>query len=494
MDLLLGIDAGTTRVKALLFSLNGHVVGQASQALRLLRPCEGCVEQDPEEIWQALLQTTRNALAQAEPGDRVLALSLSTQAGPTILVDRGGKPLRNAISWMDSRGASEAEALKRKLDPDDLYRASGWWLHGTSVPAHLAWLQQHEPASFESARYYLQVNDFLVQRLTGEPRQDPSNAGYGLLYDIAGGHWNPRVLAALGIDEGRLPPVVPSGQPIATLQPATAREMGLEPETIVVSGAHDQYAAAFGAGVVEPGQVLLSCGTAWVLVAATAQPVWGSGPHAMAISRHAAPGRWGALSTLGGVGTTVEWYVEAILAPTCGRAEALAAMDRELPLMPPGAHGLFCFPLDGGHAYWEGGRGALWGLTGQHSRYDIGRAALEGIAFELRWLLEAVRTEGFSPRSLVMVGGAARSSCWPQIIADVTGLAVTVPAIQEAGARGAAMLAALGAGCIHADAGFASLSDGARFNPQSGATKVYDGLYRAYRSAHASFRRSPPVS
>jgi len=471
MALLMGIDVGTTRVKTLLFDLDSRIVGQASQDCSLYKVGENQFEQDVEDLWRAVLSTAREAVAQAGPGAQVLGLSLSSQAGALALVDAEGRSLRRAFAWMDGRGATVLKDLQADLDPEEVRRFSGWRLSGGSVLAHIEWLRRFEPPNYEAARYFLQVNDFIIYRLVGQPYQDPSDAGYSTLYNIMENCWEPRALAAVGITEERLPPVV----------------------VWVMNGAHDQYAAALGAGVIEPGQVLLSCGTAWVVLVVSAEPAWGQGPAQMAVSRHAVPDRWGALRSMGPVGTTVEWYVDTVLAPHGGhrpgtRCQAFEFMNQQLPQVPIGARGLFFFPLGRGGARTKGGRGALWGLTTSHGQADIGRAVLEGITFELRQMIEGMRSVQISIASLVMVGGAARSSCWPQIVADVTGLPVTVPAVQEAGARGAALLAGIGLGLLSPREG---LQEGCgvdqTFEPQREGARAYADLYPRYQAALEAF-------
>jgi xylulokinase len=489
MDLLMGIDLGTTRVKTLLFDLEGGVAGQAGRNVALLRLREGWVEQDAEELWQAVVGTAREAVTQAGPQARVLGLSLSTQTGTLVPVDESGHPLRTAFGWMDWRGTEVIEGLRQVLDTEEIHRLGGWELSGSSVLAHIEWLRQREPAHYEAARYFLQLNDFIIYRLTGQPDQDPSVAGYSGLYDIVGNRWNERALSAVGITPRRLPLVVPAGEPVGRVTAGAAAQIGLSPETVVVNGPHDQYAAALGAGVTEPGQVLLSCGTAWVLLVTTAEPAWDSGA---AISRHAVPGRWGAICSMGAVGTTVEWYVDTILAPAGGfaggaRSEAFEVMNRQLSQVPIGARGLFCSPVGGGRA--RVGGGVLWGLTAEHGKDEIGRAVLEGITFELREMLEGMRSAQMPIRSLVMVGGAAQSSCWPQIVADVTGLEVTVPVVQEAAARGAALLAGIGLGRFTAETGFEQArSEDSLFSPQESIRGEYDELFQRYRATLQGFR------
>ena len=300
----------------------------------------------------------------------------------------------------------------------------------------------------------------------------------------------------MGIRPVQLSPIRPSGEPVARLTEDAAQQMGLTTDAWVMNGAHDQYAASLGAGAIEPGQVLLSCGTAWVILVTMAEPVFGSGPNALAISRHSVPGRWGGLGSMAGVGTSVEWYVDNVLAPRSGytpgnRGRAFAAMNEHLPAVPAGARGLLFLPIEGGHHRAAWGVGGLWGLRPSHTQDDIGRAVLEGIAFELRWFVEGIEAQNVPINSFVMVGGASQSTCWPQIIADVTGRPVTVPAQSEAGARGAALLAGMGLGLFDADSGLrAGWGEDRAFGPRADLQRTYDQVYGRYRQVFLAFHKA----
>lgn len=297
MDYLLGVDAGTTRIKAVLYAPGGAVASEAANECSLSRPREGWVEQDPEELWEVVCATVRAAAGGIDRrNDRVLGLSLSTQGGTTIAVDAQLRPLRPAISWLDGRGASVIEDLLGSVGPDESYHLGGFRWSGYLAVAHIAWLRSHEPGLFRRTRRFLQVNDFLISRLTGRLCQDPSNAGITGLYNVLENRWEPRSLGAAGISADHLSPIRPSGEPVGCLTAEAAERTGLTTEVLVMNGAHDQYAASLGAGAIEPGQVLLSCGTAWVVLVTMAEPVFGSGPNALAISRHSVPGRWGGLA------------------------------------------------------------------------------------------------------------------------------------------------------------------------------------------------------
>ena len=256
---------------------------------------------------------------------------------------------------------------------------------------------------------------------------------------------------------------------IGTLTEEAAEATGLPRDTLMVNGAHDQYCAAVGTGVTRPGRVLVSCGTAWVLLAVPQTLALGLGS-GMAISRHAVEGRWGAIRSLGGVGSSLEWLVDntygmpaaGVASATVERATVYASLSDAAGQIPPGSDGLLFLPLAGGHATTFGpARGGFLNLSLNHSRGHLARAVMEGTAFELRWAVEETRAAGVEVAALTMVGGAAKSALWPQIVSDILDVPVTVPSVRDAAARGAAILAGAGAGLLQdAEAGFAAWRGG----------------------------------
>jgi xylulokinase len=497
-ELLVGLDVGTTATKALLFDLDGRVLAVASRGYGLLTPGLGCVEQDPEQIWAAVVETLQS-LSQAvgrRPGgqnDRIVALSQSSQGGTTIPVEAQGRPLHAAFSWMDQRAAEEAAAVEARWGADAIYRTTGWSLFGGLPLQHIAWFRRNRPAEFSATAHFLFVNDFIGYRLTGQRCMNPSDAGITQLMALATGDWDTRLLETAGVHRDQLSPVRPSGAVIGTLTAQAAEATGLPRDTLVVNGAHDQYCAAVGAGVTRPGRVLLSCGTAWVLLAVPPDLERGLGSR-MAISRHAVEGRWGAIRSLGGVGSSLEWLVDNTYGGHPGgagytgseRATLYAALNDAAGQTPPGSDGLLFLPLAGGHAANYGpARGGFLNLSLNHSRGHLGRAVMEGTAFELRWAVEETRAAGVGVTALTMVGGAAKSPVWPRIVADVLGVPVTIPAEKDAAARGAAILAGVGAGLLeNAEAGFAAWSgDETSLEPAPAHQPVIDAAYARYQAA-----------
>jgi xylulokinase len=301
--------------------------------------------------------------------------------------------------------------------------------------------------------------------------------------------WDQRLIDFAGARRDQLSPVQPSGYAVGPLLEQASQATGLRQEVLVVNGAHDQYCAAVGAGVTRPGQVLLSCGTAWVVLAVP-EDKDAALEGGLAVSHHAMQGRWGALRSMGGVGTSFEWLLDNVWGRVVGsgaQQELYGAVNRAISGSPPGARDLLFVPLSGGHslAFARTG-GGFMGLTLAHNRADMARAVMEGIAFELRWVIEQLLEAGLEVTGLTMVGGAAESSVWPQIVSDATALPVTLPSSRQAASRGAAILAGVGAGVFaSAEAGFSSFGgQDSYLTPDPALQPLYGDRFRAYQDRY----------
>jgi xylulokinase len=484
--MLLGLDVGTTATKALLFDLEGNVRASASASYGLITSQPGWVEQDPEALWHAVVTVLRSIVDQLQSGQQVLAVAQSSQGGTTVPVDAAGQPTYNAISWMDGRAQAEYEELRRQYGGEVFTHKTGWPLMAGLPLQHIRWLRAQQPDIFARSRHFLFVNDFIGRRLTGELCVNPSDASITQLLDIETGDWDDWLLMLAGIQRNQLSPLHRSGVTFGKLTAEASAVTGLPTGLPVVNGGHDQYCAALGMQVTKPGSVLLSCGTAWVLLAVPEDLEVGR-RSGMALSCHAVPGRWGAIRSLGAVGTSLDWLIDNIWAeqegsPTVPRSVLYQAINVAAAHSGPGAHGLIFCPLAGGHAGSFGAaRGGFLGLTLTHRRGDLSRAVMEGVACELRWALDEIRAAGVTAEALTMVGGAARSPLWPQIVADVTGVSVSVPAITEAASWGAAVLAGIGVGAFVDVESAGSVVDARSQRLEAGNREMYGPLYERYR-------------
>lgn len=481
MEVLVGLDVGTTAIKALAFTGTGRVVASSTRPLALLATRPGWIEQDPEAIWQSTAAACKLLVSQLPAGATIRGISISTQGGTTIPVGADGMPTHAAFSWMDERAQAEALAAEQQLGKKWVYRTTGWTLYDGLPLNHIAWFGKHCPDAFSRTDRFCFVSDFILYRLCGEYVMDPSNASITQLYRLESGEWDEQLCAQAGIRSAQLSPVLPSGQVIGQITRQAGEQTGLPEGVSVVNGAHDQYCAATGTGVTQAGPTLLSCGTAWValLIPHSLEQALDAG---LQVSRHAVSGLWGGLASLGGVGSTVEWLIGQYWPEMSGRAEGYQAFTRAAAQSEAGAGGLVFHPLTGGHKeVGDLANRGIVGLTLHHTRGDLARALMEGIALELRWLLEDMEC-CIQVDRLKMIGGAAHSLLWPQIVADITRRPVELFENHEAASLGAALLAGVGAG-FFADpaAAFRAIERPSRqLEPDPAVAQVYLQQYQHY--------------
>ncbi|MGI6336180.1 MAG: xylulokinase [Eubacteriales bacterium] len=458
--LYLGLDVGTTAVKALICDAAGHIRGTGSAGYPL--HSDGVrSEQDARDWYTASARAVRQALTQVDAGE-VCAMSLSTQGGTTVPLDASGEPLRYALTWMDARAAEEAAYVREAYGADAFYHTTGWDAAAFGDPCKLRWLQKHEPEVCRAARYWVTTPAYMNLKLTGNCAVDPTNAAMRLLYDFRAGTWDARLLEYAGVTDTQLPTLLPSGAYVGTLTREAADAFGLTGRVRVYNGIHDQYCASLGCGSREAGDVLLSAGTTWVLMAVTERPMYTASR--VGVGRHALPGLYGAIASLVGSGASMEWLSQ-LTGLTPRELDVGAAQRRSEP-------GLFFYPFLAGESFTHRGEGLLGGIEGltlRHDRYDLARALMECVAFEVKLGLRE-----FDAKRLVMVGGAARSEVWSGIVADVTGLTVRKGS-GDICALGAAMIAAAGEGgyCLRR-AAEEMAGEGEVIRPQGSYAEKYD--------------------
>ena len=422
---LLGIDVGTTGTKAILFRQDGLTVGKAYQSYPLHTPQPGFCEQDPEDWWNALCATVRQVTDDSDIRKNIVAMALSTQGGTTVCLDEKGNVLRRAMVWNDRRCAD----LPR---PDmDIYRTTGWYADSAMPALQCRWLQQNEPETFQKTALFLTVPDYLSMRLTGKVVIDPSNAGICRFTDLQTGKYHPALLEFAGLKETQLPALLPSGQPIGKLTKKAAEALDLPEDTLLVSGAHDQYAVSLGGGAFSPGDILIGSGTSWVITCLTEKPALSTG---FCQSVSAVPGMWGSLRSLPYGGVCLEW-LRKLIGDT-----PYEELNREVANRQAATEGLFFFPFDA-----KTGKGGFSGLELRHDKYHLARAVMEGVAFRTAQMLAQFPVTP-SREGLILAGGAAKSPVWSQILADITGISLRIPETPDLACVGAAILAGVGCG------------------------------------------------
>jgi len=459
-ETLVGVDVGTTGVKAVAIALTGEVVASAEEGYPLSTPHPGWSEQDPED-W---LEASERALSRLGVTPR--AVGYSGQMHGLVALDGSGRPLRPAILWNDQRTAAECAEIEERVGLERLIALTGnRALPGFTAPK-LLWLRRHEPDVYERISRVTLPKDFVRLRLTEDWAVDAADASGTLLFDVEHRRWSDEVLAALELPSEWLPPVH---------------------ESTEIAGAGDQQAAALGVGVIEPGAVSVVLGTSGVVFAALPGYAHDAEARVHAFC-HAVPGTWEAMGVMLNAAGSLRWFRDAF-APGTSYDELTSDAER----WPPDAEGLLFLPYLQGertpHADPDA-RAAFAGLTVRHDRGALVRAVLEGVAYALRDSLELLRALGVEPVAGRVSGGGARSRLWLEIVASVLGIPLELTVVEEGSAYGAALLAGV------ADGAFASAREavdtcvGVRETvlPNDAWARTYEEGYARYRALYPALR------
>jgi xylulokinase len=428
-EALVGLDVGTTGVKALAISPDGSVQATAERAYPLSTPHPGWSEQDPEDWWRA----AESAIAEIATGRELVGIGLSGQMHGLVALDADERVVRPAILWNDQRTAAECEEIEDLLGLARLIELTGnRALPGFTAPK-LLWLRRHEPDAYGRIHHVLLPKDYVRLRLTGEHAIDVADASGTLLLDVAGRRWSDEVLDALDIPPSWLPAVLESPAVSGT----TAAGIP------VAAGAGDCAAAGLGVGVDRPGPVSIVLGTSGVVFAAL--PAYRPDEQARAhVFCHAVPGTWHAMGVMLSAAGSLQWLHDTI-APDV----PFDALVAEADAWPAGAEGLLFLPYLQGertpHADPDA-RGAFTGLQLRHNRGALVRAVLEGVAFGLRDSLDILRGLGINVSSARASGGGAHSELWLQICASVLDVPIERTVSEEGSAFGAALLGGVASG------------------------------------------------
>ncbi len=436
--LVIGLDVGTTGTKACVVDKNGNTLGSGYREYAL-KSEGGRVTQSAPDWWDAAVYAIRTATKDVDT-KKIAAISLSTQAASMLCADRDGDAKSEVITWMDTRSSIEADELSNAIGKENVYRKSGWLPTPVLDAAKILWIKKNNPNLFANTDYFISTLEYMNMKLCKKCVIDPTNAAMRQMFNIETGEWDKEILDYIGIDESRLPTVLPIGAEVGSLTPEAAEALGLTTDVKVYNGAHDQYCASIGCGAVDAGDMLLATGTTWVVLGITDKPLYTESHISPGI--HALPGRYGALASLVSAGSALNWYRSII-------DGNFRLMDEEAAKRMESAKDLFVLPYVCGAGFPHNRpdmRGAMFGLDKGHDRYDIARALMEGVAFEAASVLSQFKENGMNISTLMMTGGAARSDLWSEIVGYVTGCDIWRMQEPETCCIGAAMTAAVGAG------------------------------------------------
>ncbi|NLA58294.1 MAG: hypothetical protein GX855_05280 [Firmicutes bacterium] len=493
MEYLLGLDLGTTHLKAGLFTLQGEAA-----AVKLARtPArdlgEGRAVYDPEELWGRVSGLLREITAMLQPQDEILSIGIASMGEAGLLLDDGGQPLTPIIAWYDSRGKEVADGWMESFGGCRIRRITGLSPDYIYSLMKLLWLKIHEPQVLCKAKKWLCMMDYIIYRLTGEFATDYSIATRTMLFDINRKAWSEEIAQAAGLDLELMPEAYPGGTVVGQVTDPASQSTGVKQGVPVCTGGHDHLCGALAVGVFQPGKVLDSMGTAESLVAAypkvprlTFDVVKGFN-----VGCHVVDSAYYLLGGIHASGLCVEWFRREFSSPEQSLAEARGVsiydiLVEEAYKSPVGAQGLMFVP----HLRGPGpadtnphSQAAFLGIREYHTRKDHVRAILEGLACEFAYTLQsAEEILDLEISKIQAIGGGTKNRLWMEIKAAVLNLPIEVPAVQESTLLGAALLGGLGAGVYRDE--HEALSETYRvlytYEPDPELVRQYAELYEAY--------------
>jgi gluconokinase len=447
LSCVLGVDIGTTSTKAVLFTETGAIISQKAIAYPLYTPTVGAAEQDPEEIWTAVTTSVRTLIETSKiDTSQLLCLSFSAAMHSLIAIGDNSQLLTRSITWADTRSAKWANQLKENQQGQAIYSRTGTPIHAMSPLVKLIWLRNEHPEIFKQAAKFISIKEYIFYRLFKQYLVDYSIASATGLMNLKELTWDKEALSIAGITQQHLSQLVPTTHIVEKISEASARELGIPVNTPIVMGASDGVLANLSVGAISPGNVAVTVGTSGAVRAVVEQP-W-IDPQERLFCYALTENHWVIGGAVNSGGVIFRWIRDQLGEAEVAKAKEVDKDPYDLLMnlaqsVPPGADGLVFHPyLTGERApIWDANaRGSFFGLTLRHTKAHLIRAVLEGIAFNLNLVLQALEDCIGKPKSIQATGGLAKSLLWRQILADVFAQEITVPASYESTCLGAAVL------------------------------------------------------
>ncbi|MEJ2168569.1 MAG: FGGY-family carbohydrate kinase [Desulfobacterales bacterium] len=482
-ELVVGIDSSTQSTKAIAWTKTGEIAAEGRYPIDLLNPRLFWFEQNSREWWHSCRAALQQLTKKVEPA-RIAGISISNQRETVAFLDESGQDIRPAMVWLDERSREQVEKLASHIGAEIIHDITGRPVDITPVLYRLAWLKENEPQAFEQTRRFVDVQAYLVYKLSGDWKTGWFSADPMGYFDIRKKEYSPVLLKYLGLSTDRFPPAFAPGTKIGSISQAAAEQTGLLPETPIFAGGGDGQCAGLGTACISSGQAYINMGTAVV------SGVWS--PECLNSkawrTEISATGEGYILETCLRSGAfLINWFVDQFLPGNRKEKNFFINLEQEAFKIPIGSDGLITLPYWSGvmNPHWNtSARGLFIGLSGGHKPAHLYRSILEGMCLDQAQATNEVEKEtGLKVERFVAIGGGASSPLWTQMLADSTGKEVAISATVEASALGAAMIAAYGAGW------FASFNEAARamrgptsiVSPNPKVRPLWDELLEIYR-------------
>lgn len=490
-DLILSIDLGTSNLKCAVFDLNGKEIDQESIEYNLYTPENDIVENDAELYWDNLVSIMRNVTNRLGEKAKKITVIVTCSQGETIVpIDKNGKPLRNAIVWIDTRSTKEAEDIRNNFDIDYLYTKTGYSDVDPSLPAtRILWIKKNQKDIFDKTYKFLLLEDFIVFKLTGKFAGEASVYSSSYYYDIIKFDYIDEMLDFIGITREKLPEVLRPGSVVANINREIAKNLGLSDNVKVVIGAMDQVCGAVGAGNIFNGVITETTGSAFVMVVTIDKPIFNT-KYKLPCLPHAVSGLYTLMPYSSTGGMVLKWFKDKFCVEESRKARAenisvFKILDRLAGSIQPGSDGLVMLPFIAGALFPEynpEAKGVFFGFSINHGKSHFIRSILEALGYMMRKDLSVIESLGFQINEIISIGGGADSKLWSQIKADICKKPIKIPEYTESALLGSAILAASATGLFddikQAISSFIKIKD--IYYPDKDNEIIYNRNYKKY--------------
>src|SRR6056297_176369 len=477
--MFLGIDVGTTGIKALVVNEKGQVLKQYNSSLKLTVPKPGWAEQDPDDWLKAVMELLKEVSKEYD----IKSISFSGQMHSLVMLDKNDQVLRNAILWCDQRTTAQCQKATERIGGEQsvIRLIANPILEGFTL-GKILWVKENEPQIYHQVKRVMMPKDYICMKLGGEYGTDYSDASGTAYLNVYDSSWSQEIFEQLNIDPSILPPVFESQKVRGILKADLAQELGWK-DTLIVSGGADNAVAAYGIGISKPGDTMVSIGTSGTVLTATekGEPDFDGKIH---FFHHVLPGQKYYMGVMLSAAHSLNWVLK-----TFDIQWTFEDLEKKIAQIKPGSGGVLFLPyLNGERTPLRdpNARGVLFGLSSKTTSEEVIRAVIEGVTFGLRDSFELIK-EKTEIKTIRAVGGGAKNKTWCSIIADNLKMPISVPENDEGGAYGAAMLAAKGAGIQEEElANWVQINETIQPNPEN--YKIYDQLYEQFKALYSDLK------
>lgn len=451
---LIGVDLGTSACKTVIFSLEGKKISEAQKEYPVYHPKPTWAEQKPKEWWEAAAETIRESIRRAKiKSGEIAGLAVDSQREAVVPIDKDGEELYNSIIWLDGRTGAQTEEIRKSISEEKVLSITGVGIDPIFSASKILWLKENAPKVFAETKVFLCAKDYIIYKLTGQLATDYSMASRTLLFDVRKRRWSEEICSTIGIPVDKLPPAEESAAIIGEVTREASEKTLLPKGLPVVNGGGDRPCECLGAGVTRQGQVNIGTGTGSVVEVPLSTPKIDSKAR-IPCCCHVIPDTWEYEAVIATTGASLRWfrdqfgYEEKVKAKETGKDPYDLLVEKAAGIKP-GSDGLLFYPyLTGAFSpkFNEKVKGVFFNVSLSHTKAHFIRAILEGIAFQYLETFGILEDLGIKVESASMVGGETKSNVWNQIKADIIGIEIWIPEVDDAAALGAILLAGTGTG------------------------------------------------